>query len=273
MYPFVTISWAHIEITGLGIILAFLTFILVCRFRTQTMLISFSKLYYALPGMIALIYSSGSYVSFVLSTGNLFPSSLREFHHIFLPESYQFHAGGMIIGMLIFLILFVNQQPWRLVRYKRIDCIFVGSMHAMIVLWIFLVIGDDMIGKSTESRIGIYALTPVSEVAKFNKVYPVGLFLSCAALISYLASYIFKRHSSWPGWWFGWFWVFLLLLSIVLLYQHYPRHGVIMLGGIRYDINQYICWLLWILCLLRYTRISGISYKKMSQRIIHIIKS
>lgn len=102
----------------------------------------------------------------------------------------------MIVGMIVFLIFFIQQQPGWLVKYKRIDCIFVGMMNAIIVLGLFLVIGDDMIGRSTESWIGIYAFTPMSEVAKFNKVYPVGLFLSAAALISYALSYIFKKKSS-----------------------------------------------------------------------------
>ena len=69
-------------------------------------------------------------------------------------------------------------------------------MHACIVLGVFLVLGDDMIGRSTESWFGIYALTPLSEVAKFNKVYPVGIFLSISALVSYLSSYILKKYSS-----------------------------------------------------------------------------
>ena len=69
-------------------------------------------------------------------------------------------------------------------------------MRAIIVLGIFLVIGDDMIGKTTESRLGIYALTPMSEVSKFNKVYPVGWFLSIAGFLSYLLSYVFKKNSS-----------------------------------------------------------------------------
>lgn len=272
MYPFVTISWLQIETTGIGIILSFLTFIIVCWFRSRKMLIPFSTLYYALPGMIAMIYGWGSYASFVLSTGYLLPHSIAHVYSILLPESYQFHAGGMILGMIIFLIFFINQQPGWLVKYKRIDCIFIGMMNAIIVLWIFLVIGDDMIGKSTESWLGIYAFTPMSEVAKFNKVYPVGLFLSGIALISYLISYIFKKKTSWPGRGFGAFGVFLFLLSIVLLYQHYPRHGVIMIGDVRYDINQYICRIVWILCILRYAWISGMSYRNMSQRIVHLIK-
>jgi len=79
----------------------------------------------------------------------------------------------MIIGFIMFMLIFINQQSGWLMKYKRVDLLFISLMSGITVMGFFLVLGDDMIGISTESRMGIYALTPVSEVAKFNSVYPV----------------------------------------------------------------------------------------------------
>lgn len=268
MYPFITISWIHLEVTGIGIILCFLVFMIVCRLRCKIMELPFKDLFYSLPGMIALIYLWWSYMRYILDTGNLLPHSIIDMYTILLPDDYKFHISGMIIWLIIFLIIFINQQSGRFIRHKRIDCIYIWLMQSIIVLGIFLVLWDDMIGVSTESRIGIYALTPLSEVAKFNKVYPVWLFLSIAALLSFIISFFFKKRSNWPGWWYAGFWTFLLWLWVVLLFQHYPRHGVILLYDIRYDINQYICRLLWVYCIIRYLYISHIIKRKMIKRVI-----
>lgn len=271
MYPFVTISWAHLELTGIGIILAFLTFTFVCWRRCKLMQLSFAHLYYRLPAMIALIYWGGAYINFVLSNGQLFPHNFVDFYSMILPEDYKFHATGLILGAIIFLIIFINKQVGWFTRYKWIDCVFIGFMQAIIILGIFLVIGDDMIGKSTESRMWIYAFTPLSEVSKFNKVLPVWLFLSISALISFLISFIFKEKNAWPGRGYGWFSVFFFLLGIVLLFQHYVRHGVIMIYNVTYDINQFFCWILSIYCWLRYIYIQRTMHRKMNKRIIHDI--
>ena len=272
MYPFVTISWIHIELTGIGIILSFLVFIIITWIQCKKSMLQFSNLYYSLVTMIVGVYGGGSYVDFILRSSSILPSSITDIYQIILPENYNFHLSGMIIWFIFFVIIFTYQQPWWLLRYKRIDCIFLWLMWTIVVLWIFLVIGDDVIGLSTESRIGIYALTPFSEVAKFNKVHPVGLYISLTALLGFVSSFLWKKKSSWPGRWYGWFGVFLILLSIAILYQNYPRYGVTIIYGVRFDINQYICRIAWVFCLSRYALISGVTYQKMTKRIVYLIK-
>lgn len=268
MYPFVTIAWIHLELTGIGIILAFFVFMIVCRFRAQRMALSFQSLYSMLPAMIASIYFGWSYIHFLLETGHILPYTVFEFYHLLLPSNYQFHPGGMIIWLVLFLIIFINNQSGRFVKHKRIDCIYIGLMYAVIVLGIFLILGDDMIGLSTDTRLWIYALTPMSEVSKFNKVLPVWLFLSLAALLSLWLSYPLKYKLRDVGRWYGWFGTFLLLLWGVLLMQHYARHGVIIVGGIRYDINQYIARTVGLYCLTRYIYIYLRLGNKSQHRII-----
>lgn len=50
------------------------------------------------------------------------------------------------------------------------------------VLGIFLVFGDTVIGKATTSHLAIRALSGESKLLKFDGVYPVGLFLSLGTL-------------------------------------------------------------------------------------------
>ena len=104
------------------------------------MQLPFENLYYWLPSMVALIYGGGAYISFILSTGQLLPHSFAEFYSLIFPEDYKFHATGMILGAMIFLIIFINKQVGWFMRYKWIDCIFIGFMQAIIVLGIFLVL-------------------------------------------------------------------------------------------------------------------------------------
>ena len=271
MYPFVTIGSYHIELTGMGIIACFLVFMIVSYIRCRATLLPFHKLFYALPGAIALVYGWGSYMDFVLRFGSILPRSFHDLYYIILPESYAFHASGMIIGFIMFMLIFINQQSGWLMKYKRVDLLFVSLMSGITVMGFFLVLGDDMIGISTESRMGIYALTPVSEVAKFNSVYPVWLFLSIASLLSLIISIWWKRYTAWPGRWYAWWWTFLFLFSIVLLFQHYPKHVVIMIFDMRYDINQYICRIVSSISFLRYFWIRAKTSQQMTQRIVPII--
>jgi hypothetical protein len=265
MYPFITIGWRHIEMTGLWFILWLIIFCIVCYIRSKKMNISFWDMFYALPTMIAIIYFFGSYSYLILNTWHFIPHNIVELSQIIIPPNYNFHAGGIIIGMVLSIIIFIYQQPSSILKKKWIDCLFLSYMNWIIIFGIFLVLGDDMIWLSTDSRLWIYAMTPLSEVAKFSQVYPVWLFVSIIALLSSLITiFIFKKNNN-SGWWIIGFWIFFLLLWFVLLFQIYPRHGVIEIWLLTVDINQYIAWWLWLLFIGWYLR-----NKKNKQKIIRI---
>jgi len=239
MYPFVTIWWRHIEMTGLGFVLWLATFCLVCYIRSNKVNLIFWDLFYALPSMIALIYFTGSYSYVALNTGHIIPHTILEFSHIIIPPNYNFYAGGLLIGVVFSLLMFLYSKP-DIIRKKWIDCLFLSYMNGLIIFWLFLVLGDDMIGLSTDSILWVYSMTPYSEVAKFNQVYPVWLGISFSALISLAISlWIIKRKTlSWR--WTAWFGLFYILIGFVLLFQNYPRHGVLQLWDFALDANQYI---------------------------------
>jgi hypothetical protein len=240
MYPFITLWWRHIEMTGLWFIVWLIVFCIVCYIRARQMNISFWDMFYSLPTMITIIYFSGSYGYFVLNSGHLIPYNIIELSNIIVPPNYNFHAWWLIIGIVISLIVFIYQKSSWIIKKKRIDCLFISYMNGFIIFGLFLVLGDDMIWSTTTNRLWIYAMTPFSEVAKFNQVYPVGLFVSIAALLSSLLSILVLKKKT-PGWWWiWWFWIFFILLWFVLIFQNYPKHGVIQIGTLAIDVNQYI---------------------------------
>jgi hypothetical protein len=265
MYPFITLWWRHIEMTGLWFIAGLMIFCIVCFFRCKKSAISFWEMFYALPTMIAITYFCGSYLYFILNSEHILPHTISELSQIIVPPNYNFHAWWLSIWLIISLIVFVYRKSSEVIRKKRIDCLCISYTNGLIVFWIFLVLWDDMIGLSTTSRLWIYAMTPFSEVAKFNQVYPVGLFLSVMAIFTWLySSLILQKKWSWRGVW--WFWILFVLLGFVLIFQNYPRHGVIPLGSLSIDINQYITWSLWIIFIIRYIWI----LKKRKKTIVRI---
>jgi len=112
--------------------------------------------------------------------------------------------------------------------------------------------GDNFIGMTTTSWLGIKSLHSDSQRNKFNLVYPIGLFLSLGSLFIVLFIKILKKKR------FGYgmigFAVILIFLSILLLGQQYARHGVFTLGGIIFDVKQYSAWIVALICLITYTR-------------------
>lgn len=252
MYPFITLWWQHIEMTGLWVIIGIIIFCYICALYAKKMNLVFSHLFYEIPTFMIITYFFWAYTRFVLKTGQIIPYSIIELGQIIIPPEFWFHAAGLCIGFVLSTLVFLYKLPAKAMRKKWIDCLSLWTTAALIIVGIFFLLWDHMIGLPTTSNIWVYALTPLSEVSKFTSVLPVGFFLSVAALISYLTTLlIFKRQVE-NGRWFGAFGMFFFLLAIVLLFQNYPRHGVISIWDVRVDINQYILLLLSIIYSLWY---------------------
>lgn len=112
--------------------------------------------------------------------------------------------------------------------------------------------GDNFIGTTTNTWLGIKSLHSDSQRNKFNLVYPIGLFLSLGSLFVVLGIKILKKKK------FGYgmlgFAVMLILVSLILLLQQYARHAVFSLGNVMFDIKQYSAWILALICYLAYKR-------------------
>lgn len=114
-------------------------------------------------------------------------------------------------------------------------------------------LGDNFIGKSTDGPRGVQALHTESALNKFTAVYPIGLFISIGMAALYGAMAIWKYLTKKIGVGMIGFAFMLVIINVCLLYQQYPRYGVIPFGTHTLDIKQYVSVFLVILALAVYT--------------------
>lgn len=237
--------------TGLWAIIGIMVFCLVVGIYSKHYRLPYSQFFYSLPTILALVYFMGAYGWFILNTGHIVPYSIIEMGQIIIPPNFWFHAGSLALGIVMSTLIFIYKLP-KNTRKKWIDCLAMWYLLGLTVMGVFLLLGDHMIGLPTISPLGVSAYTHFSEVSKFTRVYPVWLFVSASALLCYLVTILLlkKQVDTWRG--FGSFGLLFFLLAIVLMFQLYPRHGVISIGTIRFDINQYILIVLSIICFVGY---------------------
>jgi len=196
-----------------------------------------------------------AYSHFFLNYG-IFPNSIEQIITLISPYGYKFHFAGLVLGFLISLILFFR----KISRYENkkiwIDIFFFSFVLSLIPLWIFLVFGDNFIGKpSSSSWLAIKALTTQSELNKFWAVYPVWLMLSFVSIFSVLITFIIKKSFKTFGYGIIGFILLIIWFNFVLLFQQYSKHGVISAGWISFDIKNYISFFVIMLCLhIHYNR-------------------
>ena len=222
--------------TWIGIVISFLVFLIIARHLTKKYHQNFWKLFYWLPFLIVLTYFLGSYMNFVLEFG-LFPTNGTELMALLSPDGYRFHFVGTLLGIYIAIVMFLkkivrieNKKVWS-------DILFFSLSLSLVPLWIFLLMGDNFIGLSTTSWLGIKSLHSDSHWNKFTLVYPIGVFLSMWALLVSMYIKVLKKKK------FGYgmlgFSLILLFISIILLFQQYSRHMVFSIGSVMFDIKQY----------------------------------
>lgn len=89
-----------------------------------------------------------------------------------------------------------------------------------------------------------------SELSKYGKVFPIGIFLSLISLFAFGVTFVGKAITKKEGRGFMGFAILLLLLNIVFAYQQYTRHGVVSLFGISLDIKNILAILIAIVCFI-----------------------
>lgn len=251
MYPFINIGETKIYMTGLGILLAAITFLLVAAYRCRKYNLVYRRIFYRSPIAIIIMYVLWSYLDFMLQ-GNIFPTNGNELLWLITPYGYKFHFVGIAIGGILSIRYFLKNIARIENKKLYIDVLFFAIAAATIPLGLFLLLGDDVIGKWTSGRLGVQALHTESELNKFNAVYPVGLFIAIWGVLSYVGTLIAKHIQKINGIWFVWFAVLCIGRSIIFLFQLYPRYGVISLGNYIVDIKQYVCVLIALLSLYTY---------------------
>lgn len=248
MYPSIELLGINISMMAIGITISFLIFIITARILTQRNNQDFLKLFYRLPGWIILSYILGRYISFSFETGTFIPSSLSALLTIISPNNFNIHFVWILIASRICIWTFFSSIKRTENKKVRADILFTSLANAIIILGIFLTLWDTVIWAPTDGIFAIRALTDESALTKFDWVYPVGLFISCGILLVHvlvsIPKIIFKKNWLWLRWLIG----ILIVLSIVFLFQSYPRHWVISISGASFDIKQYISLLVIIHC-------------------------
>ena len=254
MYPYINILGINISMMAIGIILAFVIFLVTARILTKKNHQDFLKLFYWLPIWIVVSYLLGRYVSYVLDTGVYFPTSLQWFLLLISPQNFNLHFVWLLIASWVCVSVFFSSIKRTENKKIRADILFLSLTNALIILWIFLTLWDVVIWKPTESIFAIRALSDNSNLMKFNGVYPVGLIISFWALIVHIIVSISSIISKKNWLWIRWIIWILIVLNIAFLFQAYPRHGVVSLWWISFDIKQYLSLFIIVLCLIVWIR-------------------
>lgn len=97
MYPFINLGDTKIYMTGLGILIAAVTFLLVAAYRCRKYNLVYRRIFYRSPIAIIVMYVLGSYLDFVLQ-GNVVPTNADELLLLITPYGYKFHFVGIAIG-------------------------------------------------------------------------------------------------------------------------------------------------------------------------------
>lgn len=240
MLSHVSIRWINIYMTGLWIVLWFITFLITSHYLIKKYHQDFWKFFYRLPIFIILIYFFWVYTDFVLNVG-IFPHSRNEFLFLISPYWYKFHFAGVLIWSLIAFRIFFKRIKRNENKKIWIDIFFYSLSLSLIPIGIFFLLWDNFIWKACEWLFCIKPLNAESELNKFNWVFPAGLFLSIWSFIAIIITSIIKKNRKRFGLWIFWLSLLIIITNIVIMiFQNYPKHWTIQIWWIIFDIKQYV---------------------------------
>lgn len=258
MFPFVEVFGIKLYLTGIGIVVAFLTFIMSSYISSKRYNQSFSKIFLWLPLPIILMYILWLYFSFVLKGGNFFPHGIETFIQLFSPYGYHFNLIGVLLGFFLAIWIFMKGVKRKESKKIWFDIFFQAFINAVIVLWLFLLLGDNFLGRAHEGWMSVKSMHLESKLNKYNGVYPLGIFLSLGALLLNILITLFKIIKKRTGIGILGFALFNLLLLVLLPFWNTPRHIVIAISGnISLDLYSYV--------LILFMFIFGLYYRKMQK--------
>lgn len=243
MFPYITIRWTKIFMTGFGIVIWFITFLFIAYYLIKKYHQDFWKFFYRLPIFTILIYLIWNYVDFAL-TISILPRNINEFLTLISPYWYKFHFAWILIWSIIAFKIFFKKIKRNENKKIWIDILFYSIWLSIIPIWIFLLLGDNFIWKSCQDLICIKPLNIESELNKFNWVFPVWLFISIGAFISVLITRILMKKKQKFWLWTTWFIILIILTNIIIMmFQNYPRYWTISIQWIIFDIKQYVSFI------------------------------
>ena len=253
MFPYFNLFGMEFSMTSLWIIVFLICYILIAHRLCKKWHQDFYKLFYLLPAAIIITYVLWAYVYFFLNNKwVIFPRSWWELLDILNPYGYHFHFVWILMWVVISMLIFFSSIKRAENKRVRADILFFSITLSLIPLGIFLVFGDNFIWKASMGLLSVKPLTINSELNKLWSVYPIGLFVSFAAIITTLLTLLIKKRKLIFGTWLIWFIILLIFINIIFMYQQAPRYWVLARWWITFDIKQYASFFVIMLLILLY---------------------
>lgn len=258
MFPYLMVWDMKLYMTGIGILLGFLTFLVFVAYFCKRYKQNFWRFFHWIPLFVALTYILGAYVNFVFQLG-LFPGSYEELLILLSPRGFNFHFVGLLLWVVISIWIFLKKIKRYETKKVWVDIFFFSFAMALVPLGFFLLLGDNFIGETTSGLLWVRSLHTDSQLNKFSGVLPIGLFLSFVSLLSALIVWLFRRVKRKYGLGLLGFAFLLLLINIIFLFQQYPKHGIVSVWSVILDIKHHISFLVIMFCIWVYYK-----WKRMS---------
>ncbi|MBS8122258.1 hypothetical protein [Candidatus Vampirococcus lugosii] len=239
MYPYINIAGNNIYMTGIGVVIFIISVIFLINFYSKRFNINFWKFFNWLPIFLILPYILGGYFYNLFKYNLVIPLSLNDLFIILSPYGYEFNFIGITLGLIIALSMFLKKIDLRIEKLKWIDVFFYSISLSLVPFGIFLLLGDNFIGRPTSSVFGVSTFLQDSVLYNYDMVYPVGLFLSLLGIsifiIGLILNYIFRRYGIGI---FGF--IFLsIMINLVFYFQLYDKILVTEMFGYTFDIKNY----------------------------------
>ncbi len=248
MYPFLDIFGTQLHMTGIGIIICILTFLRATKRYARFYDIDRSEFGKRVPAYLIVIYFVSQYVWYLIGDFVIIPSTRHQLLSYISPADYTFHLVGIVIAIWWCVRHFLSSIADPHTHVRWIDTRFLSMMRACIPLGFFLLLWDNFIWEPSDGYLSISAFHPESNVARYDTVMPLGLYLSCIALVLLLITKILRaRRPQMRGYGFVWWVVFLCMVCLLILFQAYPRHLVFSLIKTRDIKNIALLWAVWVI--------------------------
>jgi hypothetical protein len=261
MYHYITFGDIKVYMTWIGILLfLFVSVFSLLRYAKQYRLHS-QKFLTNLPVYIILRYLFSIYTQWLIESHMIIPLSLKQLYLYISPAWYPFHLVGIVVGWLAIGMHILSWVELDMQKQKWLDALLHSICLWCIPLWIFLLLGDNFIWRSTEMWLFVTAIRSDSNLAVYGKVIPLWLFVSVWWLLCHLIMNIYtqktKKYLGYLG-----YALFCFGLCRITIYQQYPRHIVSSLSWITLDIKQYILLLVSIGFLIKHLTRTSTPYQE-----------
>lgn len=238
MYHYITLWSLVINMTWLGIVVFLAVFLFVLHRDARWRWLNFWSFLRYLPLYIIIIYLCGTYFHYLIDQFSLFPLSINQIVRYFSPYEYNFS--------LIWLVIWILAWGWKFLKEKEKKAAWVSSFLYSVLWWmvplgIFLLLWDAFVWLPTDWGFFVSAIRSDSIVATYDKVIPLWVYLSLIWILWWSWLFLFHKTLT-PNHWYAWFALLFFLVSLVIIFQQYPRRFVSQIGDISIDIKQFFLW-------------------------------